>query len=373
MGSKREIKSQDSPPVARETWPKVAIVVLNWNGWRDTIECLESLQQITYPNYQIIVVDNGSTDDSVEKINDWAQGELTVQSRFLSYDPSTKPLYWTEYDQQAAEGGGIPSEEAKIARARSGRSLIVIRNEVNLGFAAGNNVALQYALKRTFDFSLLLNNDTVVDPQALTSLIREAMRNPACGIVGSKVVYYDRPQIIHHAGGIVLPWKGQAQNIGMGQPDEGQFNQVKKVDFVTGCSMLVDRRMIRVVGMLDEEYFVYWEDADWCVRSWQKGWEVVYAPGSIVYHRASRMLGQSSPAKTYYRARNSLKFVKCNYQWLLILAPIWWPRYFFFNHLVKGRFSHLTASLRGLRDFLFARYGGLHAGSRLFRAPNVDK
>jgi len=337
-------------------WPKVAIIVLNWNGWRDTIECLELLQRITYPNYQIIVVDNGSTDDSVEKIKAWARGEIPVESQFVDYESATKPVKWVEYDREIAKAGGI-LEEAGLARLPSNRKMVLIQTEENLGFAGGNNLGIRFALENGADYVWLLNNDTVVDPNALTSLVKAAERIANCGIAGSKILYYEAPTIIDHAGVVVRPWQGRFLHIGSDKPDAAHFNVLTRIEYVDGCSMLVKKQLVEEIGLLDESYFLYHEDADWCIRARRHGWKIIYVPSSKVYHKKSRSTHNIRPLKTYYCARNSLRFMFHYYPWSLLPAPMWWSRFYLLNHIFKRRWSHLRASLLALRDFLLGRSG----------------
>ena len=148
--------------------PKVSIIILNWNGWRDTIECLESLYQITYPNYDVIIVDNGSEDGSIQKIKEYAESKIKVESKFFEYSSENKPIKIIEYTREEAEAGG--GKEKEITDLPSNKKMIIIKNEKNYGFAEGNNIAMRYALKALNpDYILLLNNDTVVDCLLYTS------------------------------------------------------------------------------------------------------------------------------------------------------------------------------------------------------------
>ncbi len=237
-----------------ENWPKVAIIVLNWNGWQDTIECLESLQQITYPNYQIIVVDNGSTDGSVEKIKAWARGEIPVESKFFEYNPNTKPVQWVEYDRQTAEAGGIPEEEDKLAELPSSRRIILIQTGENLGFAGGNNVGIKYALRAENSYICLLNNDTIIDPQCLGLCTEILNENKYIGAVSPKILWYDEPQKIWYAGAVFRLWRGDIPHIGMLQPDSAEFSGIRSTEHVTGCAMLSKRELFEEVGLFNEEY-----------------------------------------------------------------------------------------------------------------------
>ena len=139
--------------------PTVAIITLNWNGWADTVECLESVYQINYPNYHVVVVDNHSSDNSVRKIKDYASGNLEVKSNFFKYDPTNKPIEIVQYSRE--------NWEIK-KNSNTNKQLILIKNEINYGFAEGNNIGIEYALSNlNLDYIMLLNNDTVVDKKFL--------------------------------------------------------------------------------------------------------------------------------------------------------------------------------------------------------------
>lgn len=184
--------------------PKVAIIILNWNGWKDTIECLESLYQITYPNYDVIVVDNGSEDDSVERIKEYAESEIKIESKFFEYAPSNKPIKYIEYTREEAEAGG--GKEDKIVDLSSIRKMILIKNKQNLGFAGGCNVGIQYALQNGADYVLPLNNDTIIKEDFLDGFIGQASKYPDAGAIGPKIYFYDEPDKIWFAGGYI-DWK----------------------------------------------------------------------------------------------------------------------------------------------------------------------
>ena len=166
-----ELKNKKS-----KDWPKVAIIILNWNGWEDTIECLESVFRISYPNHKVIVVDNGSTDSSMEKIKNWADGKLEVLTPgpahhlyHLSHPPVKKPIPYVYYTREEAEKGGNFTIEEKITLPYP---LILIQTDENLGFAGGNNVGIKYTLcNKNIDYLLLLNNDIVVDKKDRKSVV----------------------------------------------------------------------------------------------------------------------------------------------------------------------------------------------------------
>lgn len=243
--------------------PRVMIIVLNWNGLADTLECLESLAHLDYPAYEVVVVDNGSTDGSVEAI-----------------------------------------------RVRFPRVTLIETGE-NLGFAGGNNVGLRYALKLGADYALLLNNDTVVAPDFLRLLVQTAEADPAAGIAGPTIYYYDQPRVIWSAGGAIDWQRGQTWMMDVNERDVGQFGQEpRQVDFVTGCALLVKRAVLERGGLLDERFFVYYEETEWCVRTRRAGFKIVHVPPAHIWHKISPAAQADSPLIHYYMTRNRLLFLR---------------------------------------------------------------
>ena len=246
-------------------YPKVFIIILNWNGLQDTLACLESVRALSYPNYETVVVDNGSVDSPVGAITD-AYPEVTV-----------------------------------------------ILNGENLGYSGGNNAGIRYALGEQADYIWLLNNDTVVEAEALTALVTEAEEAPDIGIAGSKIYYFDCPKKIWFAGSHIDWWRGFTGHDGMGMMDLGQYDSIREVDRVTGCSMLVKREVCERVGILDESFFLYVEEVDWCVRARKAGFKCVYVPSSIVHHKISASASKAGIWDTvfaYYNTRNFLYLIK---------------------------------------------------------------
>ena len=243
--------------------PLVCVVLVNWNRWRDTVACLESCAGLDYPHLHIIVVDNGSRDDSANHL----------RSRFPA--------------------------------------LHLIEMGANLGFAGGNNVGIHTALAMGAEYVWLLNNDTIVDPETLRALVEVMERDPTVGIAGSRISYLDNPGTLWFAGGFfVRPW-GWVAHRGDCIVDAGQYDSLAESDFVTGCSLLARTSVVRSIGPLDERYFLFWEDVDWSVRARRAGWRIVYVPGSRVLHK----LGGSIPAmgtslRWRYEGRNRLLFYR---------------------------------------------------------------
>lgn len=334
--------------------PGAFILILNYNGWRDTVECLESVQRLTYPNYRIVVIDNGSTDGSMDRIKDWAVGELTVESNFFTYDPSTKPVRWIEYDRATAEAGGLPELEAEIETLPSNRRMVLIQTGANLGYAGGNNVGIRYALKRGADYVWLLNNDTVVDRDALTEMVGLVESNRKTGIVGSKLLYYDKPTIIQAAGGGRFNfWTGLARHYGWLDPDDGRWDRPFSPHYVTGASMLVKRQCFEDVGLLDESFFLYGEEVDWQLRARKIGWETMYCPTSVVYHKEGGTAGYKSPLAEFYGTRANVWVCRRHAPWSLPTAAICnFLRAL--RRMVAGHPERAWAVLRGLAAALTA-------------------
>lgn len=244
--------------------PVVAVVVLNWNGESLTLDCLDSLSAIETPNVELVVVDNASTDGSVEAI-----------------------------------------------RAAHGERVTIIVNDDNLGFARGNNVGIEYALERGADYVLLLNNDTVVDRTLIDHLLGPFAADPNVGISGPKIYYYTPPDQIWFAGGVVSLARGTARHIGIRQIDRGQWDTERDVDYVTGCALMIKRDVLETVGTLDPTYVAYFEDTDFCTRAVRAGYRAVYVPRGKVWHKISASTGgQVSRRKITRKFKSSWKYFR---------------------------------------------------------------
>ncbi len=289
---------------------KVAIIILNWNGWKDTVECLESLYRIIYPNYDVIVIDNGSKDNSVQKIKEYCEGKIKVNSKFFEYNPNNKPIYVLEYTREQAEKGGDFRKEKYFSKLPPNRKLRLILNEKNYGFAGGCNIGIRYALKALNpDYILLLNNDTVVDRNFLTELVKIAENNNKIGIVGPKQYYYSFPDRIAYTCGRIDLWTG---NFNLGLPYRKELENKrsidKEVEWLSGACMLVKKQVIETIGLLDEGYFAYWEDTDWCYRVRKANYKIIHSANSKFWHKITSTSGGILSA--YYDGRNRFLFMK---------------------------------------------------------------
>ena len=260
LDSSQDLPISD-PRVVIGTPPQIAIVILNWNGWRDTLACLASVAALTYRNYRAIVVDNGSEDDSLE--------------------------YLREFDAPFAH------------------TLIEIGR--NLGYAGGNNVGVQTALADGADFILILNNDTTVAPDLLERLTEAAQRNPDAGVFSARIMYFDEPGRVWFDGArwnsstLRLEWPGQNAEEGDLVPFDHQ------TDYACGAALFFRAEVARQIGLLDESFFLVWEEVDWCFRARKAGWKNVVVPTAKVWHKIGVSFGdESSPLRTYFSTRNEM-------------------------------------------------------------------
>ena len=261
--------------------PKTYIVILNWNTWEDTIECLESLYKIDYQNYEVIVIDNSSTDDSIQRIKDYCEGKITINSKYIKYDPTNKPLYVEEITNTEAKKN-IDNE--RLSMIPPDRRLILIRNDKNYGFAEGNNIGIRYALQDNAEYILLLNNDTVVDKDFLKELVNVMEKDRKVGIAGSKIYDYYNPKLIQCSGG-EINWKiGKIKEYTWIEDDKDVDKPIER-DFVWATSALIRREVFEKVGLLDPYFFFGIEEYDLCARAKKAGFKVVYVPSSKIWHK----------------------------------------------------------------------------------------
>jgi len=244
--------------------PKVSIIILNWNDLDYTVHCLESLGKITHPNYDIIVVDNGSKGNDAE----------ILREKFKDY-------------------------------------IHIIENDKNYGFAEGCNIAMRYALENLSpDYILLLNNDTTVAPDFLAEMVKIAESDPLIGIAGPKIYFSDEPNKIQSVGAQIDWRKGQSFSVGHNEIDIGQFDKIREVDWVYGCALLIKRTTIKDIGLLDPAYFAYVEEVDWCVRCKKSGYKVVFIPKAKIWHKGHFAPDEMSSLPLYYMTRNRFLLMK---------------------------------------------------------------
>jgi GT2 family glycosyltransferase len=243
--------------------PLTYIILLTWNRWEDTEDCLQSLLPVVSDQIRVLVVDNGSTDGTPENI----------RRRFPQFE--------------------------------------VQENGSNLGFPAGNNVGIRHALAAGVDYVILLNNDTVVDGEFAGELVAAAQRNPSAGMINSLIFFHDRPGIIWFAGGNISTWTGLSRHAGYLQADRGQFTGDVPIDRPCACSLLVTRRFLETVGLMREGLFLYGEEIDWMLRARRIGFRCILATRSKVRHKVSSSTKASpQPVFLYYSTRNMLTVLR---------------------------------------------------------------
>jgi len=260
-------------PLSPTSYPLVYVVVVTWNQCETTLQCLESLIQMVYPRFRIVVVDNGSTDETAE----------TIRSRF-------------------------PGVE-------------IIVNERNLGYPGGCNVGLRYALERGAEYIFAINNDVLVDPLILDELVREI--TPDVGIMAPKVYFAHDPKRIWSVGGRQNHLTLEMRCRGDGELDQGQWNEVLERDYLIGCAHLFSRSLLREIGLLDAGYFLYYDDLDICIRARQAGYRLLMVPRARMWHRvADSSGGVGTPRERYYMARSNMRFLRKHVrgcQWLFVI------------------------------------------------------
>lgn len=243
-------------------YPRVYAITLNWNKKDDTIECVETLKKLTYPNYEIVVVDNGSIDGSAQAIK-YKFPDVTV-----------------------------------------------IENDENLGYALGFNSGIEFAYKKGADYFLILNNDTVIEAGALTELVRLSESSEKIGFVSGKVYYFNEPQKLQTVGKLSHPVYLVGNHVGMGEYDYGQYNEIEEYDFIDDVFLLVRREVYERVGGYDENFFLHWEETDWCARVRRAGFRILYTPKAKIWHKGLLTTCDGiSASDFFYVTRNQVPFM----------------------------------------------------------------
>jgi GT2 family glycosyltransferase len=293
--------------------PFVIVVILNTNRRQDTLECLASLDLSSYKNQKIIVLDNHSTDGSCQAIQ------------------------------------------------KSFPSVQIISLEKNLGYTGNNNVGIKSAMDQGADWVFVLNEDTILAPDCLAELVEAGESDKSIGIVGPMIYHYDEPTVIQSAGGMLgRYWENK--HIAQNEPDQGQFSRPHVVDWISGCGILVRRAVIEQVGMLDERFFYYWEETEWCIRAGKSNWRILHVPQAKLWHKGVQRDYHPSPSVTYYNTRNRLMVLAKHHAPLIVWIFVWvlYSRTFL-SWTIKPRWrgmsEHRRAMWNGIVDFLNRHWG----------------
>jgi GT2 family glycosyltransferase len=283
-------------PAEPKVYAEVSCVVLNWNGWADTLECLEALRECTYPHLTVIVVDNGSTDDSVARIK------------------SAHP------------------------------DILLLESGKNLGFSGGNNIGIRYALQSGANYIWLLNNDARPAPDALSALVAKAASDKRIGAVASICYYADAPSTVQ-------AWAGSRVNLWIGY---GRLSTEPHADdwfhSLNGTSMLVARTAIENVGLLDGGFFLYWEDTEFCLRLRKSGWRIAAAPGSRVLHKVNASTGGNKIVLDRYHIASGLRLLRL-YSPAPNLAQFFFLAIRFTRRILRLEFARCRAVWAGIQDY----------------------
>ncbi|MBU3191210.1 glycosyltransferase family 2 protein [Clostridium bowmanii] len=285
--------------------PLIYIILLNYNGYKDTIECVRSIEKINYENYKLVIVDNNSKDGSEE----------IFKKKLQKYK--------------------------------------IIQTNCNKGFAGGNNIGIKYAVYEGAQYVLLLNNDTLVEAEFLTNLMDETLKEEdKPGISIGKIYYNSGIKKIWYAGGGINYLKGESFQIGCGETDDGKYDRKKNVDFATGCMMLINKEVIEKVGYLSEDYFLYYEDTDYCMKVSKAGYKILYCPKSVIYHKVSASTVALSEIYQFYMCRNRYLFIKRNFKDKYRVIATIYTNIYMVHCIFNGRYNFKNV-IKAIKSYHF--------------------
>ncbi len=374
--------------------PLIYIVILNWNGKEDTLACLSSLERVLYAPFRTVVVDNGSTDGSIEAIRaKFRQEPLAkipapekskILSQFAGAGSSPNPASgdileesrtrWP--DSKMAQKGNF----AAAGIFASGSQVTLIENGKNLGFAGGNNVGIRLALVEGADAIFLLNNDTVVDPYILQAFASSLLNHPEAGIFGAKLYLHNEPDRFDHLGGRWNKKRAAFDFVALREKDIGQEHPA--LDYACGAALFVKKEVFEAVGLLEENFFLIWEEADFCVRARRAGFLSLLSTDAKVWHKVSASFVGGKPHSTYFWWRGRLLWIERNCTFsekIRLYTRVLIPEIFHIwklsilksaqlklNSLIspgrdqtqkREKIVKYRAALQGVKDYLFRRFG----------------
>ena len=295
-----------------EKHPLVYAVITNWNGFDDTLECIESLKKFDYPNYKVVISDNGSTDDSPERL--------------------------------AKKFPDIP-----------------VLHTGDIAVTATYNAGIQFGLDNGADYILLLNNDVTFDPEMMTKLVAKAESDPSIGLVTPKIYYYDRPDVIWFAGGMRNRFDFGAYDTFEGEHDSAKSDQEREVDLAWACGFLMRRDLLEKMGLFDTRFYLYYDDVDISIRTYEAGYRIWYVPDAVMWHKVSHSTGNKKFARIW--ARSKMRLYRKYTSGLHFIGLV---IYAFGHALLRAIFprednlrmhAHTSAYLHGLVDGLKAWTG----------------
>ena len=312
--------------------PKIGILLVNWNGKEDTLRSLSSLKQIKAPEFEVVIIDNGSTDGSQE----------AIRQEFPGYT--------------------------------------LIETGENRGFAGGNNVGIAYGMERDFTHFLLLNNDTIVDPEILESFLKEFELHPEAGILGGKIYLMGDPKRLDHLGWIWNAKRLAFDFVGYRALDGEKWEQSLGLDYACGACLMIRREVFETIGVFDPRFFLFWEEADLCFRAKRAGFAVRTCPSAKLWHKVSASFTGGKPHAAYFVWRNRLLWIERNFSgsrrilYLTKLLGGSLPHFYSLKILRSLQLLHqkstgantarnrerllrCNAALCGIHDYLLRRFG----------------
>ncbi len=290
------------------THPKIAIVIVNYNGSNDTIECINSIKKSNYKNILIIVIDNNS-DERCRNI-------LRL------------------YNQQ-------------------NKDVIIQYSDCNNGFSGGNNIGTEEALKHDVDYICFINNDTVVDSNFLINLVPKL--NETSAFTG-KILYYNDPHKIWFAGGRYIPCKGTTVHLGNNCLDNEYHSSEQSINFITGCYFVVSKKIVEKVGLWPERYFLYGEDCSYSLRIIKNGFKLIYVPNSVIYHKVSSSTKILSSLSSYYVIRNRFLVIKEHLKGICKISAYFFSLLVCLKGVINKEYSY-TVVWEAIHDFTAGRFG----------------
>ena len=327
------------------TAPRVHIIIVNWNGWTDTEECLDTFLGLEDSNFQVIISDNGSTDHSLERARNWAERHLW---RF-GVTSGSEETAWPE----------------NLTKDQSwSPTLVFLQNHANLGFTGANNTAMRLALSQDSDYFLLLNYDTLTTPEFLGTMLQTMDNDPGIGLLGCKILYADpagQRRLIWSAGEKWITY-GTVLADGINQTDGPRWTGLRDTIYVCGCALMIRKATARHIGLLDERFFFLAEDFEYGLRARRMGWKVKVNLDASIFHKVSRSTGTESPVPKYYHVRNlalarRLHFTSRENLWFSIMHPVHQIVLGGIRDILTGRGRRSAAAALGYWDFLTHRWG----------------
>lgn len=288
--------------------PKIYIVLVNYNGTTDTNECIDSLLNIRYSNFKVVIVDNNSETNQIESL--------------------------------------ISLDNDKVE---------IILNDTNVGFSGGNNIGIEHALKNGADYICILNNDTVVETDFLNELLNRFECDTNVGVCCPQIRSYYEQNVVTYGGGEINYLKGGVYIFGINEINEGKNKEARYISFATGCCSLIKREVFEKIGLLPENYFLYYEDTDFSVKV-QSKYKIWYEPKAVIYHKESVSTGKYSDNYQYYFVRNRLIFIRDNFSLKQKLSAYPITCLYIIKKIIEKNFM-LNNVVDALNDYIHGRDG----------------